>query len=416
MTLTECYDILNAGPHNRFQANGVIVSNSGAAVQPQNLPRGTGLVPPIDQKAGSGLIQGIADAFPYIMTGDVDMVDFMLGPPHQAISDCIRGFIVPAPGKVLVACDYSAIEAKIIAIEAGQMDIVDVFLRGDDIYKFAAGQIYNVPYNKVTKAQRQVGKVAILALGYQGGVGAFTSMAKLYRVDMADAYDSVLEVTPGDVQEASFETYAENSKAGLIDLSMDKNAYLASDMVKRNWRARNKAIVKFWYDCEQAAMEAACDTDNRSYKVRNLTFVRKGPFLYCRLASGRVIVYPEPRIEKVKTRWGTIKEGLTYTGPMKGKQGVWTRLSAYGGLIVENVTQATAASVLRDGLRNLEAAGYPVVLHIHDEAVVEIPPEQADLKRIEYLMTQMPPWMRAAKWPEGLITAAADGPLTRYRK
>jgi DNA polymerase len=390
---------------------------SGSLVQPQNLPRGSGLVPWVNPRTGrpDGLVREAAEAFPAILTGDADTVSFVLGPPHRAISDCIRGFITAGEGKVLVSCDYSAIEAKIIAVEAGQTNAIDVFLNGDDIYKFSAAQIYNIPLIRVNKQERQVGKCAQLALGFQGGVGAFTNMAKIYRVNMADAYESVLAVTSQDVIDKTNATYDEASKAGDIPIGMPIEAFKASDMVKRNWRLRNTNIVSYWYNCEAAAMAAVLEAGS-FHRVRNVTYLCRGPYLYCQLASGRTIVYPEPRVEVVKTRWGTRKAAMTYIGPDRKNTSFWTRRPAYGGLLVENIVQATAASVLRDGLRNLEAAGYPVVLHVHDEAVVETEPERADTERIEALMTMMSPWMVEAGWPKGLITAKADGPMERFRK
>lgn len=302
----------------------------------------------------------------------IDTISCFHGPVVPRLSDILRGLLRSAPGKILRTCDFSAIEARVLAWLAGQESILNVFRSHGLIYEFTASQIYNVNrIEKVTKDQRLLGKVATLALGYQGGVNAFHSMAKNYLVKVPD-------------------TLAEK--------------------IKVNWRAANPYIVQYWYDLERAAI-AATENPGQKFaagpKERRVIFLKKGSFLFCRLPSGRAIVYPYPKMQIVKTPWGDNKKALTYKGEENRH---FIKKVAYGGLLAENITQAVARDLLVEAMFRLEKKGYNIIMHVHDEIVTENPKSFGSLKEVEELMSINPIWAK------GLPIQSEGWEGIRYRK
>lgn len=347
---------------------------AGRGVQIQNMPRPRPTTKPQDVE------QIIAHL------GQLDYLDTFYGPPLDALADCVRGLLVAPKGKDLVAVDFSAVEARVLAWLAGEEHVLQAFRDQEDIYKVAAAAIYRVSKDKVDKFQRQIGKVAVLALGYGGGPGAFQSMAKNYNV----------KVSEGDAED-----------------------------IKLAWRLAHRKIVEYWYDlegCAIAALEGVGPISNRQAGHRAVTFVKRGSFLWCKLPSGRVLCYPYPELREVETPWGEMKTALTYmtvVSNLKAKilpdpaaSGTWKRVSTYGGSLAENVTQAVARDLLAEALKRLEAAGFYTVMHVHDEAVVEIESgcHSGIVKELEALMAEPP------SWATGLPLAAEGWRGPRYRK
>ena len=330
---------------------------SGTLIQVQNLPRNTP-----KPRALDGMMALIA-------AGDTEGLDMIYGPPLQVISSCLRGFIRAADGHELMAADFSAIEARVVAWLAGEERVLNVFRGDGKIYEHAAAGIYDVPLEKVTKDQRFIGKVAILALGYQGGVGAFTAMARGYGVEI------------------------DEEKANEIKVA---------------WRKANPNIVQFWYDVERAAISAV-RSPGEVFKAGRIMFKQKGSFLFCRLPSSRLICYPYPFICPTTTPWGAMKDVLWFKGQEPLTRG-WTILSTYGGKLVENITQAVARDLMAEAMLRLENAGYLVVMHIHDEVVCEVPEGTGDLKVFETIMAEVP------GWAQGLPISAEGWKGTKYRK
>lgn len=301
-----------------------------------------------------------------------DYVNFFHGPPLQIVSDCLRGHITAAPGNRLIGVDLSQIEARVLNWLAGQEDKLELFRQGKDIYLNSASAIYGIPEEEITSEQRLIGKVSELALGYQGGYKAFQSMAKNYLVKI------------------------ENQ--------------LAED-IKVKWRAANTRITEYWFRLEDAAT-AALKNPGASFHVgkkgRHITYTKRGSFLCCVLPSGRTIYYPYPKMALVTTPWGDKKHAITYKGEVMKK---WIRQSAYGGLLAENITQAVSRDILRDAMHRWERHGYPVVLHVHDELVAEVPlNSQHSLKHAEQLMCEIP------HWAQDLPIAAEGWEGKRFRK
>lgn len=305
----------------------------------------------------------------------------------DAVSSSLRCLISAAEGHTLLAADYSNIEGRVLAWLAGETWKLDAFRAfdagtGHDLYKIAYGRSFGIDPAAVTKQQRQLGKVQELALGYQGGVGAFRSMAANYGITVLDGDQ---EPPPG-AKEILTETQA--------------------DEIKTAWRGAHLATVRYWYALEKAAISAVRDPGG-IYSVGATAYKVVGRWLMCRLPSSRVIAYAYPSVvvgsfdrEQVRF-WGV--DGYTRQ---------WQPSQLYGGLLAENVTQATARDILAVAIMRLEAAGYPVVMHVHDEVVCEVARDCAALsfERFMHLMCVLP------QWASGLPVVADGWQGCRYRK
>jgi DNA polymerase len=325
----------------------------GRLFQPQNLPRPTLKQPQIDTG-----IEAMKVGVETVFYDDV----------MELCASAVRGSIVAAPGCKLVVADLSNIEGRVLAWLAGEQWKLDAFREfdagvGHDIYKITAGGILGKDPGDVTKDERQVsGKVPELACGYQGSVGAFAAMGAIYGVNLPEP--KVLEIV-------------------------------------KAWRAKHKATVKFWYDCERAARNAISNP-GEVYRASSIAFRRSGGWLRARLPSGRYLCYPSPQVDE---------DGrLSYMGTNQYTRR-WERLDTYGGKLVENLTQATARDVLAAGLLAAEAAGYGPVLHVHDEIICETPDDPAfSAEGLAALMSQ------GTQWSVGLPLAAAGFETYRYQK
>lgn len=318
---------------------------AGRIVQPQNLPRT--YIPAELLPLARQLVEG----------QELQALSWCFGSVQDTLSQLIRTALTAAPGNRLIDADFSAIEARMLAWLAGEEWRLDVFRTHGKIYEASASQMFGVPMELIKKgnpeyALRQRGKVAELALGYGGSVGAMRQM---------------------DV-------------GHLLDDLPDEEV---ADMV-RLWRAKSPAIVSFWYTCEAAAMEAI--KTGRTVEIRSGTIAfameqdQYNEFMTIRLPNGRKLYYAHPHIGQ--NRFGN--ESIAYMG-MDQKTKKWSSLETYGGKIVENITQATARDCLAEAVEQLAAAGLPVVFHIHDEVVIDAAPEQGSLDDVIRIMAT-PPW------------------------
>lgn len=334
---------------------------AGRGIQVQNFPRPRFGIKP---KHVEDMIANLHDR---------DYLDLMYGPPMDAMADSLRGMITAGPGHELIAMDFSAIEARVLAWLAGQESVLDIFRTHGLIYEHAAAGIYRKPMDAINKDERQIGKVAVLALGYGGGVGAFQSMARAYGVQVADE---------------------------------------RADQIKRAWREAHPKIVRYWYDLEDAAINAAelGVLTRAGVGTRGVAFRADGSFLWCRLPSGRVLCYPYPSIQQVETPWGERRSALAFYVVTPGNK--WEQVTTYGGSLAENLTQAVARDLLADAMLRMENAGMRVVFHAHDEVVVEVPKSEGEAAQhlAEKIMSTAP------AWADGLPLAAEGWRAFRYRK
>lgn len=303
------------------------------------------------------------------------LLDFEYGPVLNAISDCLRGFIIAAPGHDLIASDFANIEGRVLAWLAGEAWKLQAFrdqdAGGTGVYELAYARAFGIQPEDVTKDQRQMGKVMELALGYQGGVGAFQTMAKTYGVKVSDE---------------------------------------KADELKTRWREAHPNIVRYWYDVERAALDAVLHAGT-VVPVRNIRFKTKGSFLFCQLPSGRLLVYPYPRVEQIQTPWGDLKDGVTIMGENSLTK-KWERLKFYGGKWVENIDQAVSRDLLAAAMIRIDSPERPVVMHVHDEIVAEVPATapESELKTVEKMMAEVP------AWAAGLPVATEGWRRSRYGK
>ena len=323
----------------------------GRLFQPQNLPRPTLKQEQIDM--------GI-DAM------KLDCEDLMFDNVAELCSSAVRGALIAPEGRKLVVSDLSNIEGRVLAWLAGENWKTEAFRQfdygvGPDLYKLAYAKSFNKKAEDVTKDERQIGKVQELALGYQGSVGAFSSMAALYGVFLP-----------------------EKEVRDIVDA----------------WRKAHKHVVKFWYMLESAVKDAIREPGKR-HVVRDLGITYADTWLRIKLPSGRYLCYPNAGISEGSIVYDGVNQ---YTKK-------WEVIETYGGKLVENVVQAVARDVLASGMFKAEEAGYAVCLHVHDELITETPDDPAyNPDGLASLMSANPSWSME------LPLAAAGFETHRYKK
>ncbi len=303
-----------------------------------------------------------------LLEGDFDMIDLLYGGVQNVLSQLIRTAFIPDAGYRFLVADFSAIEARVIAWLAGEEWRLEVFRTHGKIYEASAAAMFKVPIESITKASplRQKGKVAELALGYQGGPRALIAMGAL---DMG---------------------LAEDELPGLVSA----------------WRESNPHIVQLWWDTERAAIEAL--RTKGTVKLRmGVSYTYEKGMLFANLPSGRRLAYARPKMEPHPK---LDKLSLTYEG-LDQITKKWRQLPTYGGKLVENLVQAIARDCLAAALVQLDAAGYPIRMHVHDEAVIEVPAAgvEAELVKACAIMG------RPLDWAPGL-PLRADGFVCNYYK
>ena len=305
---------------------------AGRLVQVQNLPQNH--------------IPDLALARSLVKRGEFDQVEMLYDSTPGVLSELIRTAFVPKPGCRFIVADFAAIEARVLAWFSGEQWRLDTFQQGGDIYCASASKMFHVPVEKHGQNAhlRQKGKIAELALGYGGSVGALTSMGAL---DMG---------------------LAEEELQPLVD----------------QWRGANPHIVKFWWDVDAAAMKAF--RAKTEVRLGSLCFACRSGMMFITLPSGRRLSYVKPRL--MPNRFN--RESLTYEGVGESKK--WSRIETYGPKLTENIVQATSRDLLALAMLRLRNAGFEIVMHIHDEAVVEVPEGVSSVDEICRIMSEAPAW------------------------
>lgn len=315
---------------------------AGRLVQVQNLPR--------------TYVEPLPLARDLVKRRETAGLRVLYGSVPDTLSQLIRTSFIAAPGHVLLDADFSSIEARVISWLAGEQWRLEVFKTHGKIYEASASQMFGVPLELIKKgnpeyALRQRGKVAELALGYQGGTGALVKM-------------------------------------GALDMGLSEEEL--PDIVSR-WRDANKRIRDLWYAMEAAAVSVI--QSGAPTGLHNILLAREVDpgngldFLTIRLPSGRKLYYANPSLGV--NQWGN--PSIMYKG-MDQTTKKWKQIETYGGKLVENCVQAIARDCLAEALERLEALGYAVVFHVHDEVVIECTPNRADLDRVAAIMSQPLTW------------------------
>jgi DNA polymerase len=390
---------------------------AGRLFQPDNLPRPNMKQDQIDM----GIEALMAGAAPLLFD------DVM-----RLTSNVIRGCIIAPPGKKLVVADLSNIEGRVLAWLAGERWKLKAFYAfdagtGTDLYKLSYAKSFGVRPEDVSKDQRQVGKVQELALGYEGGVGAFVTFAAAYNIDLAALAETAQRAIPGEVwgrANIMLEWHRSKGRDPAHMLGMADKTWLVCESFKIGWRDAHPNVVALWRDLD-ASVRAAIAGPGRTIECGPLKVRRDGAWLRIVLPSGRAICYPSPALvpekkarklqeweagEEVLEDEPTGRTVITYMGINQYSR-KWERLSTYGGKLVENVTQAVARDVMAANMPAVEDAMYEMVLSVHDELLTEAPDhENWNCEHLAAIMATVP------EWAPGLPLAAAGFEAFRYRK
>lgn len=303
---------------------------AGRIIQLQNLPQNH--------------IGDLAEARGVVQSGDFELMSMLYEDVPSVLSELIRTAFVPAPGYKFIVSDFSAIEARVLSYLSGETWRTDVFRNGGDIYCASASKMFHVPVEKhgTNGHLRQKGKIAELALGYGGSVGALTAM-------------------------------------GALDMGLQQNELRP---LVTMWRDSNPHIVDYWWDVDRAITQTVAE--HITTAVGCVRFSWKSGMLFITLPSGRQLAYAKPRIGL--NRFGG--ESVTYMGIDTTKK--WSRIESYGPKFVENIVQAISRDILAYAMRSLSE--YRIVGHVHDELIIETPTETS-VDAICDQMGQTPPWL-----------------------
>lgn len=342
--------------HGLFQFYGANRTGrwAGRLIQLQNLPQNH--------------IDDLELARNAVLSGDYTYINMLYDDIGSILSQLIRTAFIAKENHTFAVADFSAIEARVIAWLAGEQWRLDVFQTHGKIYEASASMMFGVPIEQIGKGSdlRQKGKVAELALGYQGGVGALKTMG--------------------------------GERMGLSESEMKS--------IVDKWRKANPAIVELWGDIEICANRCVKTGRQQISDFRGLVFETDGNVMTIELPSGRKLFYQQPIISKNRFD----KPSLMYMGMDQVKK-TWGRVETYGGKLVENIVQAIARDLLADSMLRLDKEGLELVMHVHDEVVAEVPETNA-----ETLLNKMYAIMGAEiSWAKGL-PLSADGYLTKFYK
>lgn len=328
---------------------------AGRLIQVHNLPR--------------NYLRDLDTARKIIKSGDHEMLGMAYNNPPDILSQCLRTAIIPHDFCKFIVSDFSAIEARVIAWFAGEDWVLDVFRGDGKIYEATAARMFNVPLESIDKGSdmRQRGKVATLALGYQGSTGALVAM-------------------------------------GALKMRISENEL--GDIVSK-WREANKNIVNFWYETEKAVKKAIKDFTSVTFAGGKLRAFYSAGILFITLPSGRRLAYAKPELRP----HDKFDFGDMIVFHERNSAGTsWIEQKTYGGKLVENIVQATARDILGFSMLALDKANYNIVMHVHDEVVIEIDEKRDDLDKVTDLMG------REMDWAKGLPLRADGYECSYYMK
>jgi DNA polymerase len=337
-----------------------------------------------------------------------DCADQIFGNVMGLTANVVRGSIVVPEGRKLNVSDLSNIEGRKAAWLTGEEWKLQAFRDYDagtglDLYILAYARSFGVDPADVTKAMRQLGKIQELALAYEGGVGAFVTFTLTYKMELdlirAAVFATLDAVDPEIVREArnAWEWATKQKRT----LGLDKDVYIACDILKRLWRRAHPATSSYWPELKDAATQAIC-SPGTTVRARRVVMRRDGNWLRVQMPSGRQLCYIAPRVDDGGQ--------ISYMGVNQYTR-KWQRVKTYGGKLFENLCQASARDILFENMPAIESAGYSIVLSIHDELLTETPDtDDFSAEKLSAMLATVP------EWAEGLPLSAAGFDGYRYRK
>jgi len=376
---------------------------TGRGVQLQNLPR-----PKIDAE----------EALETLDIADVVWPE-KYGSITETASSLLRSCLVPKKGKVFIGGDYAGIEARILPWIARDEKALDIFRENRDVYCESASTIYGRAITKEDKTERQVGKCAVLGLGYQGGIAAFKKMCDIYAVSLEPVSNYILDsATAQEKDSASFVYggYRREAEKNQTEF-LNETEGMTADIIKQRWRKANMRIVAFWDNIQNQMERAIQGTLSGSSFYPNLSLGLRNQFLSIVLPSGRHMKYFQPRVEMKVNKFGIEKRSISYAAvdPITKQL---SREYTYGGKITENIVQAIARDIMVEGMKNVKNHGGELVLTVHDELLCEYEEgarrtyeeRVADLEEVRQCFLKMP------SWAKGLPLDAECWTGMRYQK
>ncbi|SEB24752.1 DNA polymerase family A protein [Paraburkholderia sartisoli] len=388
--------------------------------QPGNMPR-----PDVGLMAKELSIEKLADgdADRYIALGidalKSDGADLVFSNVMGLTANIIRSAIVVPDGKKMVVSDLSNIEGRVAAWLTGEDWKLQAFRdydtitgidakgkairKGVDLYILAYARSFGVKVEDVTKDRRQLGKVQELALAYEGGVGAFVTFTMTYKMELDDIRAAVfgaLDLVDADVLREARGAWDWATKKKRT-LGLERDVYIACDILKRAWRRAHPQTQSYWSELKEAAIQAIC-SPGTTVRARRIVMRRDGDWLRVQLPSGRCLCYISPQVNE--------NGDISYMGVNQYTR-KWQRVKTYGGKIFENLCQAVARDVLFYNMPGVEAAGYEIVLSIHDELLTETPDtDHFNAEHLSELIATVP------AWGAGLPLSAGGFDGYRYKK
>lgn len=321
---------------------------SGRLIQVQNLRRNN--------------LKDLDLARSLVKNRDYETMEILYESPSDILSQLIRTAFIPKEGTRFIISDFSAIEARVLAWLAGEQWVLDAFKNGEDIYCRTASRMFGIPVEKhgVNGHLRQKGKIATLACGYQGALGALKAMGGIEMGLSEDELQSIVD----------------------------------------SWREANPNIVSLWWDIDSVVKRVVKTRSKEEYK--NLVISYEKGILFIELPSKRRLAYPKAKIGM--NRFGG--ESIVYEGIVVGNK--WDKIESYGGKFVENIVQAIARDILAEAMMRLEKKGFNIVMHIHDEVVIES--DSSSIEEVNQIMSVVP------EWADGLILDADGFESEFYKK
>ncbi len=449
--IAETYDILNAGPRNRFTVNGRVVHNStGEGPQPLNLPKAgpdtvrcgctkhygqhlqrcpfCGAPRAADARVVEWNPEVVEQALGVIATRSLEWVEYVYGDALHVIAGCLRGLFNAAPGHDLISTDYNSIEAVGLAMLAGEQWRIEVFRTHGKIYEASAAAAFRIPFETFAKHKaetgqhhplRQKGKGLELGMGYQGWLGA----AKAFNLPGTDD-EIISDILAWRAASPAVEWFWGGQTDGKA-VSIVKNAsvpgYSGTVAAEHRWHAGRQDRDKWsrdplYFGVEGMAVRAVLHPGDWHVVTRldgsdsGIAFRGHNGKLYCRLPNGRLLTYHSVRLDPSE-RGGMALSYMGWNSNAKNGPFGWIRMQTWGGRLVENIVQGTCRDILAPACVALEARGYGVVLHVYDEIVAEVPEGFGSNEEFEEIVT-VPPWW-ARDWP---IRAPGGWRAKRYRK